>query len=176
MERTKLLTITVIGLLVLNLLTIGVLVFRTNQRPAPPGGEEPARVIIDRLHLDTVQQQQYRQLITQHQQQTRQLSEQAKELYRTYYGLLEATPVDSVRANALSQEIAANQRTSAQVNFAHFQQIKALCRPEQQADFVRLVAELSRLFGRSQRPDRGGPPNGPPPGSPNGPPPGQPNP
>lgn len=172
MERTKLLTIAVIGLFLLNLITIGFLLVKPNQllRPGDSrGAEEPATIITQRLHFDSGQQQAYRLLITKHQEQTKMLNEQMVQLHRDYYGLLASTQLDSIQANALSQQIADNQRAQAQLNFDHFKQIKALCRLDQQADFSDLVNDLARLFGRQQRPPRlgaGGPPEGPPNGPP----------
>lgn len=173
MERTKLLTFAVIGLLVLNLLTIGVLLLKTTQSqysgrsPGPLPGEGPVNVIIERLRFDQAQQQAYRKLIVGHQQQMKILSQQSAQLFRDYYSLLIADTLDSGRANALSQQIAANQRALAQLNLTHFGQIKALCHPNQQADFVQLVDDLSRLFGPRRRPPR---PDSPPEGHPEGPP------
>ncbi|SOD88060.1 Spy/CpxP family protein refolding chaperone [Spirosoma fluviale] len=171
MERTKLLTLAVVGLLLLNLLTIGFLFLKPDhpqqpeQGPGRPGAESPAAVIIERLHMDANQQAQYRQLVQVHQAQTRTLNQKTAQLYRTYYGLLEAPTYDAQQANVLSEQIADNQRAIAQLNFDHFNQIKSLCRPDQQTDFKRLVSDLARLFGRQQRPQRPGM-DGPPPGPP----------
>ncbi|QHV97093.1 periplasmic heavy metal sensor [Spirosoma endbachense] len=174
MERTKLLTFAVIGLLLLNLLTIGFVWLKPDQSSSlsqgpPPEGDGPARLIIERLHFDTQQQQQYRQLVQEHQRQTRVLNQESVQLFRAYYGLLASTQPDSARANTLSHQIADNQRSIAELNFAHFQQIKALCQPDQQPYFTKLVDDLAHLFGRRQRPPR---PNGegPPEGRPEGPP------
>ncbi|MEZ0485140.1 periplasmic heavy metal sensor [Fibrella aquatica] len=170
MERTKLLTIAVIGLLLLNLITIGFLVFRPgilrrdglgDSRP----GEGPSRIIIERLQFDAGQQEQYRHLIRAHQQQTRVLTQQSILLHQAYYSLLDAEKPDSEQATSLSRQIGQNQQAQAQLNFSHFDDIKALCRPEQQANFRKLVSELSQLFGKQQRPHHpphDGPPEGPP--------------
>ncbi|MVM39959.1 periplasmic heavy metal sensor [Spirosoma sp. HMF3257] len=184
MERTKLLTFSVIGLLLLNLLTIGYVVFKSGHfsqsdqsRSQPLGREGPARVIISRLHFDEQQQKQFLEMGRQHHQETRRLNEESVRLFRTYYSLLATTPPDTAKASMLARQIADIQRQIAELNFAHFQEIKALCRPEQQADFVQLVDDLARLFGRPQRPPRNGndgPPEatmgGPPEEHPDGPP------
>lgn len=172
MERTKLLTFAVIGLFLLNILTIAFLVLKPERssHPGPPRNQEPSQVIIERLHFDEPQQKQYRTLIQLHQEQVKRLNEQSIQLYRSYYSLLTADRPDTVQAMALSQQIGATQRRLAEVNFAHFNQIKALCHPDQQANFVQLVDELSQLFGRQQRPPRPDG-DGPPPGRhPDGPP------
>ncbi|WP_138991227.1 Spy/CpxP family protein refolding chaperone [Larkinella sp. C7] len=166
MERTKLLTFAVAGLILLNLATIGFLVFSPGGGPhsgrpnGPQGREEPARIIIARLRLDPNQQQAYQKLIEEHRKQVNRLTEQMKQLHQRYYGLLAATTSDSARQTVLSQQIADNQKAQAELNFRHFEQIKALCRPDQQADFRALADDLAGLFGRHQppRPGVGGPP------------------
>lgn len=165
MERTKLLTFAVVGLLLINGLTLLFLVIKPGwlPHPGPPGGEGPAAVVIERLHFDARQEQQYRTLIRAHQGQTNQLNAQSVQLYRRYYALLTALRPDTAQANRLSQQIGNTQRALAEANFAHFNAINALCRPDQQADFDRLVDELSQLFGRPQRSGVGGPPENRPP-------------
>lgn len=159
MERTKLLTLAIIGLFLLNLLTIGYLVLKPGHPDGQPGAEGPVAVIIERLHFDTDQQTAYQTLVREHRSQVRALRDQSAQLFRDYYGLLESVQPDSLKASALSEQIAINQRELAQLNFTHFSQIKSLCRPNQLADFNRLVGDLSRLFGqqRPPRPTDGGP-------------------
>jgi protein CpxP len=166
MERIKLLTFAVAGLILLNLATIGFLVFGPGGGPhsgrpnSPHGREEPARIIIARLRFDPNQQQAYQKLIDEHRKQVAILADQMKQLHEQYYSLLAATTSDLARQTALSQQIADNQKAQAALNFRHFEQIKALCRPDQQADFRVLASDLARLFGRQQppRPGGGGPP------------------
>ncbi|GAB2598707.1 Spy/CpxP family protein refolding chaperone [Spirosoma areae] len=175
MERTQLLTIAVIGLLLLNLLTIGFVVMKLNQpsfadrSDQRPGHEGPADIIIERLHFDQSQQQAFGQIRKAHHAQTEQLQKQMRQLVSSYYGLLASAHPDSTQAIAFSQEIAQNQQEQAQLNFRHFQEIRALCRPDQQADFTKLAGDLARLFGQQQRPPRPGA-DGPPDGHPGGPP------
>ncbi|GAB3908835.1 hypothetical protein GCM10028803_45250 [Larkinella knui] len=170
MERTKLLTFAVVGLLLLNLATIGFLVFKPGGEPhsgrpgSPQGREEPARIIIERLHFDPDQREAYQKLIDAHRKQMGILTKQMQQLHRQYYGLLAATSPDSARQAVLSQQIGDNQQAQAVLNFRHFGQIKALCRPDQQADFRQLATELARLFGRPHPPREGAgeQPEGPP--------------
>ena len=157
MERTKLLTIAVVGLVLLNLIMIGLLLFGPAPLLGHGGGNRPARVIIKRLRFDASQQRTYRRLVTEHQRQTRELALESARLHQAYYELLVAEQPDSVQANRLSQRIGTNQRAQTQLNFAHFGQIKALCRPDQQADFARLVTELTQLFGQQPPPGPGPP-------------------
>ena len=178
MERTKLLTFAVIGLLLLNLLTIGFLVLKSGQPPQTDQAQgpqsdrqSPARIIIARLHFDEQQQRQYLEMGRQHHQQTMQLNAESIRLFQAYYSLLPEAHPDSIKVSAVVRQIANVQQQIAELNFAHFQEIKALCRPDQKADFTKLVAELARMFGQrhspSHRPGEG-PPEGHPDGLPEG--------
>lgn len=153
-------TIAVAGLLILNLFTIGFLVLKAGafQRPEPPGQNRggPARLIMERLGFDEKQREAYTNLVDAHRDQTERLSAQSVALHRSYYELLLSKEPDTTRENALSQQIARHQQAVARLNFDHFAQIKALCRPDQQANFTRLVGDLSKLFGRQPRPQRQG--------------------
>ncbi|QMW02036.1 periplasmic heavy metal sensor [Spirosoma foliorum] len=158
MERTKLLTLAVLGLLLVNLLTIGFLIFRSDQSPhkdqmqgPQPDDKGPSRLIIARLHFDEQQQKQYLDLVRQHKQQTMQLNTKSIRLFQSYYGLLTQVHPDSTKSS-LVRQIADVQQQIAELNFSHFQQIKSLCRSDQQADFAKLVTDLARLFGQRQRP------------------------
>lgn len=68
MEKTKLLTITVIGLLLVNLATLSFL-FLSGPKPGKlphKGRPEPREIIIEKLHFDAKQQQEYDKLIQWH--------------------------------------------------------------------------------------------------------------
>jgi protein CpxP len=159
MNRTKLLTIAVLGLLVLNTGTLGMLLLRGpahhphGDMPPPPPGEGPKRIIIERLHFDEAQQKQYEALIDDHRKRTAELHEASRNLHKELYSLLAADTADKAKADALILQIAENQKATDHLNFDHFRQIKAVCRPEQLSDFNRLSEELSELFA----------PKGPPP-------------
>ncbi|WP_051054130.1 periplasmic heavy metal sensor [Fibrella aestuarina] len=153
MNQTRLLTWAVAGLLLLNLGTLGYLALRPRglhpPRPGTPGGpppDGPATLIIDRLQFDEGQQARYRTLVRQHQQASARLAEASTNLYQRYYKLLSQAQPDTAAAQALSSQIAANQRAVAELNFAHFAQIRALCRPDQLPAFVRLLDDLTHLF------------------------------
>ncbi|GAA4415845.1 hypothetical protein GCM10023187_46710 [Nibrella viscosa] len=159
MERTKLLTFAVIGLLLLNLFTVGYLVLRPGPPPhpdRPPGppdeGPGPANLIIDRLRLNPEQTRHYRQLVDQHRRQTHRLNNDLIQTYGAYYQLLAAPQPDTLQAAALLRQLADQNRALAQLNYSHFAQIKALCRPDQQAAFDSLLRHITAFFGRGPRP------------------------
>lgn len=170
MNQTRLLTWAVVGLLLLNLGTLGYLALRPRglHPPGLPGGpppDGPAALIIDRLQFDEAQQAQYRTLVDRHRQASARLAELSTELHQRYYKLLSRAQPDTAAAQSLSRQIAANQQAIAELNFAHFAQIRALCRPEQLPAFTRLLDDLTHLF-RNAPGAKPGPPGrgeGPPP-------------
>jgi len=161
MNRTKLLTIAVIGLLLLNAGTLGMLLLRGpghhphgDMPPPPPRGEGPKHIIMERLHFDDAQRKQYEALIDDHRKRSDELHEASRNLHKELYSLLAADTADKARASALILLIADNQKITDHLNFEHFQQIKAICRPEQLSDFKELSKELSELFGPKGPPPR----------------------
>jgi periplasmic protein CpxP/Spy len=157
MERTKFLTLAVVALFVLNLLTLGFMVLRPTP-PMPPGGRpgpgmnDPGSIIADRLHLDADQREQFRQFQHERHEQLEPLNQKGGELYTEYYILLRAEQLDTARAKAVSHQIGQNQQAVAQVNFRHFQQLKSICKPNQQADFQKLMGDLTEICNGPGRP------------------------
>lgn len=156
MNRTKLLTAAVTGLLLINIATLGVLVFRRphhppQENPAQPG-EGPKRAIIERLHFDTQQQKEYQVLIDDHQQKMRALNEMTRSLHDKLFMLLKADQADRVKADSLIQLIADNQKATEQLNFDHFTKIKGLCRGKQVNGFNAMAEDLGMLFAPKGRP------------------------
>ena len=153
MNRTKLLTIAVIGLLLINLGTLGVLMMhrpphqpQSEMRPPPPG-EGPKQLIIDRLHFDDAQQKQYDLFIDEHKKKTNELHDASREMHNQLFSLLKSESIDKTKSDAIIQQIADNQKAIDNLNFDHFQKIKSICKPNQLEDFNELADELAELFG-----------------------------
>lgn len=152
MNRTKLLTIAVIGLLLLNFGILGVMFFG---KPSPPPmhpphggpkGEGPKQIIIERLHFDALQQKEYELLVVEHRNKTDELHEASKELHDKLFSLLKNDTNNQRESDVLVLEIANNQKAIEDLNFAHFNAIKKLCKGEQVGYFNDLVDDLGRLF------------------------------
>jgi protein CpxP len=152
MERSKLLTIAVIGLLLLNVMTLGFLVFR--RPPHPPHGKGgPAGIIIERLQLDEQQKSDFRKLADVHHEAFVKLTDNAKELRHRYYNLLREDVIDTAKADSLRTQMSANQGEIDKLNLEHFQQIRALCTPKQKERFNGLAEEILRFFHGPPPPD-----------------------
>ena len=153
MEKTKLLTIAVIGLLLLNLCT---LTFLFLQQPIgkPPRPPKPDVFIIEKLQLDAQQQAQYQTMVKTHQQQIGATRDSIKQIRNILYKQLLLPPNQRTQVDTLITQFGAKQQHIEQLNFAHFNDIKQLCKPEQQANFSLLVDELAKLFSPPQPPPR----------------------
>jgi Spy/CpxP family protein refolding chaperone len=157
MEKTKLLTITVIGLLLLNFATLGFLFISGTKGHKPPhdipeGRHEPKEIIIERLHFDANQQKEYGQLIEWHRRKIRQLEDSIRVSKNELYMLFNNDIVDEKAKVTLINEIALFQKQIEATHFKHFEDIKKLCKPEQQVYFNELTEEFGRLFYRNKPP------------------------
>lgn len=158
MNRTKLLTIAVTGLLLLNFGILGVMFFGKPSHPpmhpphGGPKGEGPKQIIIERLHFDEMQQKEYELLIVDHKTKTDELHEASKKLHDELFSLLKGDTINQQQSDSLKLEIANNQKAIEDLNFDHFNAIKKLCKGEQVGDFNELVDELGRLFAPKGRP------------------------
>lgn len=158
MNRTKLLTIAVIGLLLLNFGILGVMFFGKSSHPPmhPPHGglkgEGPKQIIIERLHLDATQQKEYELLVVEHRSKTDELHEASKKLHDELFSLLKGDTINQKQSDSLVLEIANNQKALEDLNFDHFNTIKKLCKGDQVGYFNELVDELGQLFAPKGRP------------------------
>jgi len=154
MTKTRLLTIAVIGLLLLNLSILASFLFSPGPRVrhiSPVDRHEPKWLVIERLQLDEAQQRAYQVLIDAHRREHHALNDRCRDLKRMLYALLKQDTVDSTRADSLIAQVAETQRVLEQVNFRHFQQLRRICRPDQLSAFDALADELADIFTRPRQ-------------------------
>lgn len=156
MEKSKLLTFAVVALLLLNLGTLGFLVFgKTADRPPHGAHREPKYQIIAMLHFNDVQQQQYEKLILGHRATIGQIEGNIRMVKnRLYLQLLKDQP-DHRAKDSLVNVLATYQKQIEQTHFNHFQDIKKICRPDQLEYYYDLTQELSRIFSKPPHPGHG---------------------
>lgn len=153
MDKIKLLTFAVIGLLLLNLATLGFLFLNNTRGHDGPGHRpKPQEIIIRKLHLDEKQQEQYQQLIHWHRGQVDDFDYQIREAKNKLYLQLLQPTVDTKVKDSLINAIANYQKQIEITHFKHFQDIKKLCRKEQIEDYNVLTTELSKIFSHPPKP------------------------
>ena len=148
MEKTKLLTIAVIGLLLLNLGTLGFLFLngpKGHQRPKE-GGPHPKEIIIKKLHFDATQQKDYAKLIKWHHGEITKLDSNIRQAKNELYSQLNQTDTNVKAKDSLIAVINSNQKQIEETHFKHFEDIKKMCHNDQMEDFNELTEELGKLF------------------------------
>jgi protein CpxP len=147
MEKTKLLTIAVIGLLIINFGTLGFL-FLNGKDHHPRHGErpEPKEIIIEKLNFDANQQKEYAKIIQWHRREITRLDDNIRQAKNELYSALSQAEVNLKTKDSLINSINANQKQIEETHFKHFEDIKKLCNKDQLKDFNALTEELSRIF------------------------------
>lgn len=147
MNKIKFLKYLVLGLFVLNVLTISSLLFfeinikdRNHQHP------KPDKIIISKLNFDKLQQQHYRKLIIWHRNRIDNFENQIKINKQLLYFELSKNNIDLKKKDSLISNLSSFQKEIEITHFQHFEDIKKLCKPEQIENFKNLSSELSKIF------------------------------
>ena len=148
MEKTKLLTIAIIGLLLINLATLGFLFLngKGHRLPHEGGKLEPKEVIINKLHFDASQQKDYAKLIKWHRREIKRLDITIRQTKNELYMQLNQTKVNAKTKDSLIALLNSYQKQVEETHFKHFEDIKKLCHQDQMENFKELTEELSRIF------------------------------
>ena len=147
MEKTKLLTIAVIGLLVINFGTLGFLLLNgKGQRSPQEGRQKPKEIIIKKLRFDEAQQKKYAKLIKWHRGEITKLDGNIREAKNELYSQLLKLETNVKAKDSLILVISFNQKQIEETHFKHFEDIKKLCHKDQMENFNDLTVELSRIF------------------------------
>ncbi len=146
MNKTKLLSIAVIGLLILNFGTLAFLFFKPAAQHHQPPGEGPKQLIIERLGFDAEQQKQYSILVDEHRSKMHALNRASRQMHDELYSQLKNQVPDKTKTDSIIQKIAENQTELDNLNVDHFQKIKTICKSDQLDKFNALVDDLTELF------------------------------
>ncbi len=168
MDRTKLITILAVGLLLSNMALVGFIMMgrsdkgRPQQQERPdgpppggpggpggpdrPGGRGPRNLIIARLGLTEAQVTEYDQMIQWHRTSVDAANERIMGLKNQLYATIASG--DTTAKDSLVAAIGTTQQEIERIHYKHFEDMKRLCTtPEQQAAFEELTKEIASLFG-----------------------------
>ena len=135
----------IVGLLISNLLL--VIFMLTHKAPHHSG---PRDLIIQRLHFDEKQVQQYDGLIEQHRMQIREKEHEMMDMKTQYYSLLKNN--NQTKGDSLVQQIGKISIETEKINFKHFQDIRKICYPDQMKNFDNLIEDFESLFAKGPKP------------------------
>lgn len=114
-------------------------------KPKGPAGEGPKALIIERLQFDPEQVKAYEELIHQHRKDVHHTEMEIGALKNQLYSTLNQ-PVEANVFDSITDLIGKKQIEMERVHYAHFVEIRKLCKPEQLEAFDKLSEDLARLF------------------------------
>lgn len=158
MDKIKLLTWSVIGLLMLNISTIGFLFFNNKERNQP----KPKEIIIEKLHFDKQQEEKYQVLINENRFEINNLDTEIRDLKNQLYIELKLEKINYTKSDSLINQIGNIQKEIEKLHYIHFQNIKSLCHKGQLPYFNELTEDLGKIFANQKRPPRSPEGDGPP--------------
>jgi protein CpxP len=153
MDKFKLLTYSVIGLILLNLGIIGF-IYISMPNSNPNDKRRPKDIIIEKLHFDDNQIKKYEIIIEAHRNFIDSLNKNNREIKAELYSKLKQSHVNVKDKDSLIQIILLNHKYIEEGNFMHFQDIKNLCTKSQLEDFNSLTEVLEKLFSNQNRKPR----------------------
>lgn len=137
------------ALLLSNVLLAGYLFLSPARGEMPP--RKPREIIIERLGFDAQQVAAYDRIIPAHRNGVRAAESEIRATKQQLYRSLIAQ--DTTGNGLLLRKLDAAHAQIERTHYAHFQQIRALCRPDQLPAFEALVEDLGKLF--MPKPPRG---------------------
>ncbi len=160
MNKQRLLTIAVLGLLLLNMTMVGVFIFRKPPHQSPllkaanqlpqQGHKELKETVIETLKFDDDQIEKYEELIQQHRDAICQKDSLMLDLKSKLYATLADNNVAA--KDAANAAIAALHNEIEMIHYNHFEAIKAICKPEQLQAFNQLSKEFAMAFKQQHKP------------------------
>lgn len=139
--KHKVLSVLVILLLLTNLFLVFFIVWKKPEDPGkgrPPRGEV-MQLLEKEVGFDSAQLNAYRQLKEQHWERIKPSFTEMRNAKDNFYKLLSSASVPDSVVNAMADTIALRQKNMDLQTFRHFQQVRALCTPEQQPRFDSVV-------------------------------------
>jgi len=115
-----------------------------------PPEEKPKMIIIERLHFNKEQVDQYEQLIDQHRRSIKELDEQMRKTKNDLYSTL--IDNSSVSKDSLENKLGQIQKQIEETHYNHFADIKKLCKPDQLKYFNDLTTDLAKFFAPGKNP------------------------
>jgi protein CpxP len=142
----------IIVLLLINMGTLGYLwLGRGGHHDGPPGGPHPGRpdrMIIERLHLNEQQQEQFNELKHEHHSQMLEVQETTGRLHKELFTLLQNDSMNTGKKDSLLQLIQQGNLQKEMVTMEHFRKLRAILTEEQKPLFDDLVEDIAeRIMG-----------------------------
>lgn len=149
MKKIKVISIIAILLLAINVFWIW---FFITHKPPHGRNHDPKKVIIEKLHLDEKQTNEYEKLIEGHREDIQNSEQQIMMLKNQLYLTLKDNEKQNI-TDSLIAEIGKVQIEIEHISYKHFLDIKKLCKPEQENSFSELCNDIAKLFAPPSPPE-----------------------
>ncbi|MFT7154740.1 MAG: protein CpxP [Alteromonas macleodii] len=158
MTKTRILTILVVVMVLLNAATLVFFLNGNRHGPRPHGRHEvgPKNIVIEKLSFNTEQIAKYEQLITEHRVAINRNDSLMLAVRNGLYKQL--VKQDSTEIELQLYTIGKLQKEVEIVHFQHFQDLRAICTEEQLPAFEELIEELAAFFNGGRPPQGKQPP------------------
>ncbi len=163
--------IMVIILVIMNIATIATFWFLRENDPAKRQGQGRGAMnfLVKELQLDSLQQEKFKDLREEHQQQMREVRTQIRDAKDAMFALLKSPEASDTIIEKASLVTAALEAKIDIITFRHFKKVRALCDSSQQIKFDSIISQVVKMIAPGPGGNR--PPGPPPMGAPDGPPP-----
>ena len=131
-----------------------------NESPLPhtPGGGAAFEFVVKELGLNEQQQNAYKLLRDEHQQQMKPLADSVAILKNSYFALLKDTTVTDNKLVEYGAKTMQYQQQIDLVTFKHFQKLRLLCTNEQKQKFDTIIQDVLRRLSHQRPALRNSPP------------------
>ena len=146
-EKSKLLWIAVISLLILNFGTLAFILFQ--KRPMPPRehqGNDVSGFLIHELELNADQVKGFDSLKTRHHEQVEEIQHALHDMHKDFFNLMKTDVVDSSKVKTLAREMSSKQEEIELVTFNHFEAVRKICNEAQKKKFDDVIDEAMRMM------------------------------
>lgn len=148
-EKSKVLTIAILGLLILNFVTLAFLIFHRPHFPFPiePPRKEARGFLENELNLTDQQKIEFNRLREEHISTVAQIQDSIKPLKDQLFDQIKNDRVDTATVNSITSKIAENQKRIELATFYHFNKIRTLLNDEQKKKFDMVMKDMLKMTG-----------------------------
>ena len=152
MNKSKILSLLVIVMLIINIGIISYFVFMNKENSISHQKRMPREIVIEKLSFNQEQIAAYDETIKRHQNAIRTLDDSIRNKKNQLYSRLKNNASEIDKNDSLVIELGNYQKQIETTHFNHFIEIKNICKPEQLDDFNSLTSELSKIFSGKRKP------------------------
>ena len=155
-EKSRLLWIAVISLLLINFFTLAFIWFHQpprDHKPRSHGGV--AGFLIHELKLSNDQVKKFDSLKEMHHEQVEKIQHDIRDLHKQFFDLIKTDVPDSLKVKSIADAMAARQKDIELITFSHFADVRKLCDVKQKEKFDDIIDEAMRMMAPKPPGNRG---------------------